>query len=253
MHNYKTLLNAMGAIFYTDHGMKQTQSKMLRAWMQAFKDSRTASGADSQMNVREQSRAVPAIQIDTELANKEYEDHNMEQLDEDDMQPASAAMNIEGDEESHSSDFSVPSGVDPNDKDQVQDHLVQRFLKELPKVGHYSKQILNYSYPPLLYQRGDESEDGGAGEDDGEGNDEESMDEEELSHNQFGEELDVGDLLGRELGLDDIDIEENGDLRQQQAELDGASDTVGRSPQDVDEDQEIEQMVDGFFSKGADD
>ena len=35
--------------------------------------------------------------------------------------------------------------------------------------------------------------------------------EEELSHNQFGEELDVEDLLGRELGLDDI--EENGDLR----------------------------------------
>ena len=94
---------------------------------------------------------------------------------------------------------------------------------------------MNYSYPPLLYQRGDESEDGGLGEDEGEGNGEESMDEEELSHNQFGEELDVGDLLGRELGLDDM--EENGDLRQQAAELDGASDTVGRLPQDVDEDQ----------------
>lgn len=24
LHNYKTLLNAMGAIFYTDHGMKAT-------------------------------------------------------------------------------------------------------------------------------------------------------------------------------------------------------------------------------------
>lgn len=159
----------------------------------------------------------------------------MEQLqDEADMQPASAAMNIEGDEESQSSDFSLPSGVDPNDKDQVHDHLVQRYLRDLPKVGLHSKRILNYSYPPLLYQRGDESEDGGAGEDDGEGNGEESMDEEELSHNQFGEELDVGDLLGRELGLDDV--EENGDLRQQQAELDGASDTVGRSPQEFDED-----------------
>ena len=41
----------------------------------------------------------------------------------------------------------------------------------------------------------------------------------------------MGDLLGRELGLDDL--EENGDLRQQQFE----------------EDEQIEQMVDGFFSK----
>ena len=46
-----------------------------------------------------------------------------------------------------------------------------------------------------------------------------------MSHNQFGEELDVGDLLGRELGLDDM--EENGDLRQQAQELVDAEDTVG--------------------------
>ena len=26
------------------------------------------------------------------------------------------------------------------------------------KVGPFSKQIMNYSYPPLLYQRGDDSE-----------------------------------------------------------------------------------------------
>jgi hypothetical protein len=42
------------------------------------------------------------------------------------------------------------------------------------KVGPFSKQIMNYSYPPLLYQRGDDSE-----EDEGE--DEE--DEEEDSQN----------------------------------------------------------------------
>ena len=32
------------------------------------------------MQAKEPSRAVPAIQIDTDLANKEYEDHNMEQM-----------------------------------------------------------------------------------------------------------------------------------------------------------------------------
>jgi len=26
------------------------------------------------------------------------------------------------------------------------------------KVGPFSKQIMNYSYPPLLYQRGDDSD-----------------------------------------------------------------------------------------------
>lgn len=29
----------------------------------------------------------------------------------------------------------------------------------LKKVGPHCKQILNYSYPPLLYQRSDEEED----------------------------------------------------------------------------------------------
>lgn len=38
--------------------------------------------------------------------------------------------------------------------------LEQRdFIEDLKKVGPASKQILNYTYPPLLYQRGDEDED----------------------------------------------------------------------------------------------
>lgn len=46
------------------------------------------------------------------------------------------------------------------------------------KVGPHSKQILNYSYPPLLYQRGDESEeeDEDEGEEFGEDEDEDSQD-----------------------------------------------------------------------------
>ncbi len=34
-------------------------------------------------------------------------------------------------------------------------------MDELSKVGPNAKQILNYSYPPLLYQRGEDDEDDG--------------------------------------------------------------------------------------------
>lgn len=44
------------------------------------------------------------------------------------------------------------------DEDQARDSQLRKFLDELKKVGPYSKQILNYSYPPLLYQRGDEED-----------------------------------------------------------------------------------------------
>ena len=37
--------------------------------------------------------------------------------------------------------------------------MARKFLDELKKIGPFSKQILNYSYPPLLYQRGDDEED----------------------------------------------------------------------------------------------
>jgi hypothetical protein len=55
----------------------------------------------------------------------------------------------------------------------------------LQKVGPFSKQILNYSYPPLLYQRGDESEDDQDDGEDGMGEDDElnDDDDEDLSHN----------------------------------------------------------------------
>jgi len=31
-------------------------------------------------------------------------------------------------------------------------------VEDLKQVGPYSKQILNYTYPPLLYQRSDEDD-----------------------------------------------------------------------------------------------
>lgn len=44
------------------------------------------------------------------------------------------------------------------DEDVQKDLQSRAFLAELLKVGPYAKQIMNYSYPPLLYQRGDGEE-----------------------------------------------------------------------------------------------
>lgn len=43
--------------------------------------------------------------------------------------------------------------------DVIRDRKNKKLLNELKQVGPYSKQILNYTYPPLLYQRGDEDDD----------------------------------------------------------------------------------------------
>ena len=51
----------------------------------------------------------------------------------------------------------------------------KKFIEALRKVGPFSKQILNYSYPPLLYQRGDEE-------------DSESVDEGECDEDEEDEE-----------------------------------------------------------------
>jgi hypothetical protein len=60
------------------------------------------------------------------------------------------------------------------DEDVHKDMQTRAFLAELLQVGPFAKQILNYSYPPLLYQRGDgeEEEDN---EDDEEDEDEEAV------------------------------------------------------------------------------
>ena len=68
--------------------------------------------------------------------------------------------------------------------DAKRDQEARHFLDDLKKIGPYSKQILNYSYPPLLYQRGDdedEEEDGRGGglggEDLGYGDDDKDIEE----------------------------------------------------------------------------
>ena len=53
LHNYKNLLNAMGAIYYTDHGMKSSLQGFFSAWLDLARNKPTMK--------KEPSRAVPAI------------------------------------------------------------------------------------------------------------------------------------------------------------------------------------------------
>lgn len=57
------------------------------------------------------------------------------------------------------------------DKDQINDLKAKQFLEDLKQVGPYSKQILNYTYPPLLYQRGEDDEEDNEEDEEGAGND----------------------------------------------------------------------------------
>lgn len=68
------------------------------------------------------------------------------------------------------------------------------------KIGPFSKQILNYSYPPLLYQRGDDTDEEGddAADPDGESGEDELEDSDDYSHNQFplDDDFNMDNLLG---------------------------------------------------------
>ena len=55
--------------------------------------------------------------------------------------------------------------------DLLRDQENRDFLDELKQVGPFSKQILNYTYPPLLYQRGDEDDDEDEDDEDEDDND----------------------------------------------------------------------------------
>lgn len=104
----------------------------------------------------------------------------------------------EGEDEDDYGESSDESEEDDDilDPDAKQDNFVKGFLKDLLKVGPASKAILNYSYPPLLYHRGDDSEEG-EGDMDGSESDEdqeEGMESGDSSHNQFGDiNLDIMD------------------------------------------------------------
>ena len=100
-------------------------------------------------------------------------------------------IHIEGDD-----NINILNDEDDDEEDngdRQSDNVARKFLDELKKIGPFSKQILNYSYPPLLYQRGDDEED-------------EEDDDEDGNHGGHNEGLpDFGDQFDDD---DDNDIQE---------------------------------------------
>ena len=89
-----------------------------------------------------------------------------------------------------------------DDTDAKIDKAAKRFIDGLRKVGPHSKHILNYSYPPLLYQRGDDEE-----EDDEESQDQGECDEDEDDSIPNSQDID-GDGTGQLPEFHDSDDEE---------------------------------------------
>ncbi len=93
----------------------------------------------------------------------EGEDHEPEHIN------LSSQFDDSGDNRAMSTNRENNENNELDDTDAKVDKAAKRFIDALRKVGPHSKHILNYSYPPLLYQRGDdEEEDEEVSEDQGE-------------------------------------------------------------------------------------
>ena len=157
----------MAALFYTNHKMNDVQL-MFKEWLALYKNIKQ----NGKKAVPPQ-RAVPAIEIDTDLANAQYENQNelekQESLDignhlqnqmimTNDYDPDLGEPNnnnvhivVEEDlynqldkdsskEESPENDGSSEGDSDDDkNEDEKQDIYVKNFLKDLQKVGPYSK------------------------------------------------------------------------------------------------------------------
>lgn len=84
--------------------------------------------------------------------NNKVDDDNELNLDVDDREQIDLSSN-----DDDNSDAARQNNV-LDDTDAKIDKAAKRFIDALRKVGPHSKHILNYSYPPLLYQRGDDEE-----------------------------------------------------------------------------------------------
>ena len=113
--------------------------------------------------------------------------------------------------------------------DEIADKGARKFLDVLRKIGPHSKQILNYSYPPLLYQRGEEED-----EDD----DEQDCDEEDdVDNDEEPEDTHNSHMLG---DSDDMDLPHIHDSDDEELlALEGQLNNPGDTGQAISEDDEI--------------
>lgn len=205
----------MAALFYTNHRMG-TVGGMFAVW-------RELAGQQMEERMRQQqsqkknpvaAARLKQIQIDTDLANKEhfknYQHLNgvfgsempseIPNLDE-----KNHMIHIEGEDNVLNDDDIT---LEEKGLDEAQrDRQARKFLDDLMKVGPFAKQILNYSYPPLLYQRGDGDE-----EDEEDENDMEDDDDDAVRDILEGGAMENGVHQLPDFADDEDDMMDNADL-----------------------------------------
>lgn len=124
------------------------------------------------------------MEIDTELANQEIFENYANQYVKQDTEQQDDEVIKDPSEESPKSDLL-------DDSDALKDKGARKFLDALKKIGPHSKHILNYSYPPLLYQRGDDEEEDEESQDQGECDED---DESEVQNSNGVDEDGMGQL-----------------------------------------------------------
>lgn len=190
----------MAALFFTNHSMGNLGG-YFNQWRQL--------AAEKQRNGRNKQIAPSGPSqnaIDSDSGPEIEEGHFLDQMLQQSVQQ----------DDSLAEELSAES----LDSDQIADKGAKKMIDQLRKLGPHSKQILNYSYPPLLYQRGEEDEEGEVSvEHEGEC-DEDEEDEEYNSHM-----MDDLDDMGQLPQLHDSDDEElmalEGQLGNHHAVLDG--------------------------------
>lgn len=127
------------------------------------------------------------------------------------------------------------AGSDKNElsmsSDAQKDKAAKKFIDALRKVGPFSKHILNYSYPPLLYQRGDDEDE----DDEEESQDQGECDDSSQNNSQEMEDDGMGQLP--EFHDSDEELELNPDYKNNS----GKQERGKRMPSD-EEDQLLQQL-----------
>ena len=166
LHRYKNLLNAMAALFYTNHRMKDVTS-FFGQWRQLALEMQKQGEEHARKRQVEHS-------IESPPDMKKLPPNEDEFMSDSYNHNPNAQFSIDPDEKGHPVDMDETDGREHidlssegseprqnaalDDTDAKVDKAAKRFIDALRKVGPHSKHILNYSYPPLLYQRGDDDD-----------------------------------------------------------------------------------------------
>ena len=199
----------MAALFYTNHRMKDVTSFFGQWRALALEIQKAEQEQARKRHIEHSIESPPKLKerpIDDEFMSESYNQNPNARFSIDpDEKGIVAGRSGDGREHidisSNGSNENRPNDV-LEDTDTKIDKTAKRFIDALRKVGPHSKHILNYSYPLLLYQRGDDDED-----DEEESQDQGECDEDEEDSIPNSQEID-GDGMGQLPEFHDSDDDE---------------------------------------------